>query len=395
MMGRPDVSRISLSSLLNNWVVPGAIYVALASGAGNPIRCHESSCDFSAAYLAITAALFFIAPFIQGCGRVVPQLIVLGFGLLIFGVIGYASPMPEFVYSKAWGGFLASGFVLFFMVHLLLQVGLRGLALGLARIMFLVLGATFLFKVAVGGVMDRDIPYLLNGPIVFGWLMGMGALCALYLFILERGLVNALGSICLSLGVLWSGSKGPILAYALSTIFLYIAVGGFTFAKLRLITVLGLTAVAAILLVDPADSLSESRFGLLVDIYENGINYSEGSVGVRLAAQESAVGLIQENPMTGIGPGGFAEHDPLLMYPHNVHLEVLLEYGLFIFTAYALFMMHGVARGNPLIRSIVLFFVISMSFSGDLSYLRYLLPFLLLSTLRLPQRSNVPKKLKN
>jgi hypothetical protein len=301
--------------------------------------------------------------------------------------------MPEFVYTKAWGGGLASGFVFIFMVHLILHLGMRGLALGLTRIMFLVLVVTALFKASVGGVMDRDIPYLLNGPIVFGWLMGLGALCSVYVLTLERSLFNALICICLSLGVLLSGSKGPILSFAFSAIFLYFTVGGFTFTKLRLIAGLGLLAIAAIFLSDSANSLSESRFGLLVDIYDNGINYSEGSVGVRLAAHESAVGLIQENIMTGIGPGRFAEHDPMLMYPHNVHLEVLLEYGLVIFTVYALFIIFGITQGDPLIRSIVLFFVICMSFSGDVSYLRYLLPFLLLHTLRLTRKSNLSKKI--
>lgn len=391
MLGISDVNSFSPATLFNKWIVPGAMYVALASGAGNPIRCNESSCDYSATYLAITAALVLITPLIRGSGRVVPQLIVLGFCLLILGVIGYSSTMPEFVYSKAWGGFLASGIVLLYVVHLRLNVGFRGLAAGLARIMFVVLCATFLFKAWQRGIMDRDIPYLLNGPIVFGWLMGIGALCAVYVFILKRGLINALIAACLSLGVLWSGSKGPILAYVTSIIFLYLAEGGVTLPKLWRISILGLVAVTFLLLV-PTDSFSDSRVGLLVEIYEDGINYSEGSVGVRLASYENAAALISDHPMMGIGSGAFAKYEPELMYPHNVHLEVFLEYGLVIFAAYTLFLLYGLVNGNPLVRSIIIFVAICMSFSGDVSYLRYLLPFLLLQTLHLHRKSVALRK---
>ena len=69
------------------------------------------------------------------------------------------------------------------------------------------------------------------------------------------------------------------------------------------------------------------------------------------------------------------------MYPHNVHLEVLLEYGLMVFAVYAALLVYSVIHGNPLIRSIIIFFVICMSFSGDVSYLRYLIPFLFLNIL--------------
>ncbi|HQW57619.1 MAG TPA: O-antigen ligase family protein [Gammaproteobacteria bacterium] len=387
-----EVSGFVRSSVFNKWIVPGAIYVALASGAGNPIRCHESSCDSSAAYLTITALLVLIIPFVRGSGRVLLQLIVLGFGFLILSVIGYASQMPLFVYSKAWGAFLASGFIVIYMVHLLLHGGVMGFAQGLARIMFMVLSLTLLFKASQGGVMDRDVSYLLNGPIVFGWLMGIGALCSVYIFIIKRELIYSLIAICLSLGVLWSGSKGPIFAYFLSAIFLCIVIEGFAFGKLKRIWIFLAAAVIAIFLVISVEYFSDSRLGLLLNIYENGIDYSEGSVGVRLAAYESSVELILENLLNGIGSGGFAKYQPDLMYPHNLHLEILLEYGLIIFAAYAALLFYGVVNGNPLFRSIIVFVAICISFSGDVSYLRYLLPFLVMQGFYPYKRGSISNK---
>ena len=352
-----------------------------ASGAGNPIRCQESSCDISVAYLVMTVLLILITPFIRVRGRVLLQLIVLSFGFLILGMIGYTSSIPLFVYSKAWGAFMASAFALLLMVHLIQHAELRGLAHGLVRIMLTVLGLTFLFKAAQSGLMDRDVPYLLNGPIVFGWLMGIGALSSIYILILERSLINLLIAVSLSLAVLWSGSKGPIFAYLLSAIFMYVVIGGFRFGKVMQIWIFFTVVIVAIVLSGSTEKILDSRLGLLFDVYMNGVDYSEGSVGVRLASYESSLKLISENLFSGIGPGAFAKYEPELMYPHNVHLEVLLEYGLMVFAVYAALLVYSVIHGNPLIRSIIIFFVICMSFSGDVSYLRYLIPFLFLNIL--------------
>ena len=367
--------------------MPSAIYASLASGAGNPIRCHESSCDISLAYLAITVILILVTSFIRVKGLVLLQLILLSFGFLILAMIGYTSYIPLFVYSKAWGAFIASGFALLFMVYHIQYEGYVGLAHGFVRIMLMVLGLTFLFKAAQSGLMDRDVPYLLNGPIVFGWLMGIGALSSVYILILERSLINLLIAISLFLAVIWSGSKGPILAYLLSAIFMYVVIGGFRFGRLMQICIFLTVVTIAVILSVSTEKMLDSRLGLLFDIYMNGVDYSEGSVGVRLASYESSLQLISENLFSGIGPGAFAKYEPELMYPHNVHLEVLLESGLMVFAVYAALVVYGVIHGNPLIRSIIIFFVICMSFSGDVSYLRYLMPFLLLNILY-PNQAN-------
>jgi hypothetical protein len=384
-MNQTKSNSLSFFSLYNEWIVPFAIYITLASGAGNPIRCNESFCDFSITYLLIVVVLFFITPFIRKVGRVIPQIIGLVFFFLVLNVIGYFSTIPYFVYSKAWGGFLASGFALVFLVHILMHGGTIKLANCLCRISSIMLFVTLLYKIFYGGVFDRDIPYLMNGPIVFGWLMGLGGLCSIYILILRGGIINFLMLIWLSLGVLWSLSKGPILAYILSIIFLYFVVEKFNFIKIIRIFGAGLFIVAIVFIflnIIP-DSIIESRFGLLKNIYDDGINYSEGSIGVRLSIYESALSQISENMGIGIGSGAFAKIEPELMYPHNVHLEILIEYGIVIFSLYTVILVCAVVHGDYLIRTIVVFFSVCLSFSGDFSYLRFLLPFLILHPFRL------------
>ena len=374
-----EVDSFSHSSFFNKWIVPGGIYVALSSGAGNPIRCDESLCEVSEEYFAFMAILLLITPFIRVNRSVLFPIIILIFGFLILGVIGYASSMPLFVFSKAWGAFMASGFAFIFMHHLIQHTGLSGLAQGFVRIMLTVLGLTLLFKAAQGGLMDRGVLFILNGPIVFGWLMGVGALCSIYILSLKRNLINFLIVIGLSLAVIWSGSKGPIIAYFLSAIFMYVYNGGFRVGKVIQVWLFSILVVLVIIQTGVIEEILESRIGTLFDVFNNGIDYSEGSVGVRLASYQTSLELISENLFSGIGSGVFAEYEPKLMYPHNVHLEILLEYGLVIFVFYALLLIRGVVYGSLLIRSVIIFFVICMSFSGDVSMLRYLLPFLLIN----------------
>lgn len=382
--------RPSLTSLFDGWVVPLAIYVSLVSGAGNPIRCFESQCEFFPLYLLILVPLVLAMPLVRIYTATIPHL---GFVSAVFFVlccVGYFSPLPAFVYSKAWGGFLATAWLILFIYHLVRSYGLSGFSQRLARTLAVILWLTILSKMYSGEVMDRDVPYLMNGPIVFGWLMALGALCSLYSALLDGSLSNLTRTVFLSIGVLWSGSKGPIVAFFISAIFLYWTVSGIASFRAKLIAAVALFGLLGILVLDVESLLSESRFKIFLDILYSGVDLSEGSVGVRLDAYESALSILADSIFFGIGPGGFAAHFSDLMYPHNVHLEILLEYGLLVFISYVSILVYAVVKGNNLFRSIVLFFAIALSFSGDLSYFRYILPFLILCTVQLSTEDMVP-----
>jgi O-antigen ligase len=179
-------------------------------------------------------------------------------------------------------------------------------------------------------------------------------------------------------GVFWSGSKGPIIAYFFAVFYLFISSGKY-FRKLILIIFFGgLILILVAYQLDLYSLFNETRFGLLLQIANDGVDFTEGSVGVRASSYAQALDLIGQNFLLGIGPGNFALHNSTLMYPHNVHLEILLEYGLIPFLVYVAVIVYALVRSGSLFRAIILFFLICMFFSGDTSYLRFLLPFILL-----------------
>jgi O-antigen ligase len=215
--------------------------------------------------------------------------------------------------------------------------------------------------------------------------MGFGALCAVNLMLEHRSWRWGIVVLALTSGVFWSGSKGPILAYFVAVFFLFISCAKY-FRRLILQSFLGLIIlILAAYQLDLHSLLSETRFGLLLQVANEGVDIKEGSVGARISSYAQALELIGQNFPLGIGPGNFALYDQILMYPHNVHLEILLEYGFFPFIVYVAVIVYALARSSPLIRAIILFFLICMSFSGDASYLRFILPFILLCTVSKPQ----------
>ncbi len=353
------------------WVAPVAIYIALVSGAGNPIRCSESVCEVQIGLSMLM--VFLMVPallLIKYSPRIILQVILLLLSAWCLALSGN-SELPEFVWSKSWGGLLASAIILIYMSHVVLYYGHIALARGLAVILFVVLLATLLFKIWHNGLLDRDLAYIANGPIVFGWLMGIGGLAAAYTYLKTQRMSSLLLWGSLSVGVLWSVSKGPILAYLISCAYLMLM-----FARYCLLLKCILIFGAALKIIE----FDETRFMLVATLMESEIDYSEGSVGARLASYETAWQLIRSNYLVGIGAGNFAIYEPLLMYPHNVHLEILLEYGIFAFFIYLILLCRAIFFGESWVRAISIFMTISMLFSGDVSYIRYILPFLLLGT---------------
>ena len=365
-------------------IAPAAVYVSLAAGSGNPVRCHENVCGYIPEYLLISMVLVFFATFTRQFVQLKGRLLVLAFLSLALLMYAQVSPMPAFVYGKVFGGLISSAFILVFAGHLLKTGGVDGFANSIARVMLIVLILTIVYK-SRGDLLDRDVSYLLNGPIVFGWLMGFGALCAVNLMLEHQSWRWAIGALALTGGVFWSGSKGPILAYFLAVFFLFVSSGKY-FRKLMLQSFLvGVILILAAYQLDLYSLLNETRFGLLLQIANDGVDITEGSVGVRASSYAEALELIGQNLPLGIGPGNFALYNPALMYPHNVHLEILLEYGLIPFLVYVAVIVYALARSGSLFRAIILFFLICMMFSGDASYLRFLLPFILLCTVANPQ----------
>ena len=75
---------------------------------------------------------------------------------------------------------------------------------------------------------------------------------------------------------------------------------------------------------------------------------------------------------------GYVEPTGLLQYPHNVYLETLDYYGVIAMLVLIFVVVKAMWVATRFFKSMVIFFSLALCLSGDLSYLRYLLPWCLL-----------------
>lgn len=242
----------------------------------------------------------------------------------------------------------------------------------------LILVLTLVYKIAFG-FSDRNVRFFLNGPIVFGWLMGLACVFAVCLWSIERSVSYLLFSLVFALAVLWTQSKGPLLALLVSYVFVFLI----HLRPVQRLKILGLVAPLGLALFsfDLSNYVDTARFVAIERVLSNSLADSDyGSIGARAEMYGAALALSKDNPMTGIGLGNWQwVTGSAFKYPHNQHLEALAENGLFFFLIYFIFILIGFLVSNFVVRSALIFFFIAASFSGDFSYMRYLLSFCLLA----------------
>jgi len=215
------------------------------------------------------------------------------------------------------------------------------------------------------GLFDRDAPFYVCGPIVWGWLMAVGILCLLDVRSGLPKLQQVLYFSVLGSGLLMSDSRGPVLCL----IFSYVCASPFRLSKYT--QIFALAAVLTILI---------SISGL-----ENRLIYALSDWNTVLSnVRFKYLGLvIPDNPESWIlGNGarhfGFVEPTGLLQYPHNVFLETLDYYGVIAMLVLIFVVVKAMWVATRFFKSMIIFFSLALCLSGDLSYLRYLLPWCLL-----------------
>ena len=222
------------------------------------------------------------------------------------------------------------------------------------------------------GFFDRESLFFLNGPIVFGRLMGIAALLSLSLFKRSTGLLLFLA---FALAVIWTASKGPIVAMVLTLLLLSLRT-----LKLKriLITAAGLVCVMYVF-YQYRDTLTE-EFGLLrvfevIEAVVNQESVESRSVNVRWRAIVRSIEVIFENPL-GVGLGGWQITTQFpLAYPHNFFMEVISEMGIIIGTIFAVPFLLFVFRTNAIFFAPALLMALNQQFSGDILDARYWLIF--------------------
>lgn len=300
---------------------------------------------------------------------------LLSSSLLIFSMLN--SNNIEYAFIKYDGAVFCVFFTVIFFLIFKQNYGIQLFLFNTLYFLVLLLFITFLYKFFLG-FWDRSIKFFMNGPIVFGWIMGCGTLLSLILG--NNFKQYKVFSFLFFLAVIWSQSKGAFVATFLGIMLFYYYKVNFShklvFLFVCIISIILLKSFSYELNVYFADSRFSAFFRIL-----NGElgQYDYGSIGVRQEMFIEGVKLFLNNFTFGIGLGNYYYVSIYgFNYPHNAHLEVFIECGVMIGLVYILYVLGSIFFATKSVRIFILFFIVVSSFSGDISYLRYLL---ILSTL--------------
>lgn len=183
--------------------------------------------------------------------------------------------------------------------------------------------------------------------------------------------------------VVWTQSKGPLLALILSSfIFVIFSAKENPKALRNIVMAILLIGGVAFLQADAILSLLEgSRLQSISALITGDTQESDqGSIGSRGDMLSEAVLFVSKEAPFGIGVGEWANKSKTgADYPHNEHLEILVEMGAPWFLIHFAFLVYAFKLACKDLRVLLIFFVIAASFSGDISYLRYIYLFSLAS----------------
>ena len=249
----------------------------------------------------------------------------------------------------------------------------------------IILFATLIYKLQFG-FFDREINFFLNGPIVYGWMMGFGGIVSFHLFKVTRSRVYLFFILIFIVALFWTQSKGPIIAFAVG-FFLYLWMSStWRFRLLILGVFFGMSILLMVFFAD-IEGMDNSRLSAIARIFQQSSpDTDEGSIGIRWVLIEEAFRNFMDSPLIGSGLGNFIFDEHL--YPHNQHLEILSELGIFAACLHVIFITVALIKANNLNKSLMFFFIIGASFSGNISYLRFIYPFALLSIINARSRVN-------
>ncbi|QEE49459.1 O-antigen ligase family protein [Flavobacterium alkalisoli] len=218
-----------------------------------------------------------------------------------------------------------------------------------------------------GGFFDRSVSFGLLGSIPFGWVNGMAFLSLV--LVREKSFKQIVLSLFFLTMIIWTGSKGPLLGVVLVCLIFWNRVLGKKVSTK--IIVFSIVCIAFFILLIYSDDIRSVR--MIIDFLADPEEYSEGvgkgSVGTRQEYIATSWKLFLENPIFGVGFGGWQSNFTDHKYPHNVSMEMLAETGFvgFVFFLYLLFKL----KYKKIIAYVGLYGMMTLLFSGDFSYFRY------------------------
>ncbi|MDP9881376.1 O-antigen ligase [Variovorax boronicumulans] len=361
-------------SFFTMFFLAGAIYLLLVSGGVFPYAQDDQVKS------AIKGAMLFVAGFYLssfGIGRSAfrPVGAFLFIGLTIGCVALGRSEHLGFSLEKIDGAIVCSAVIALLLDRAYSRFGERAFHEAFIAWAFCLLLLTLGYK-AQFGLFDRDVRYFLNGPIVYGWLMGVCGVISFHLWSETRRRIFLIAFVLFFIALIWTESKGSVFGFAVGMAF-YLLMN----FKKSLVLSLGTVGCFLIFNFFFADQILElldgTRFSAIGRIYSGELSEADdGSVGTRVVLVEKAFQDFKENPLSGIGLGQFSLGE--YRYPHNQHLEIFAEMGVFVGLLHVFFVLFSFWRATLLNRAIILIFAVGASFSGDISYLRFLYSFCLI-----------------
>jgi O-antigen ligase len=165
-------------------------------------------------------------------------------------------------------------------------------------------------------------------PIELGRQCAAGILICMYALLArgpwQRSLVALVALPLLGVGLLSSGSRGPIIGLAAGTIVLLLLLRHSGGRKIRWPIVAGATVVVAMAASSAVPGQASDRVLALVTGGGAGLSSTGRTDLWALAWQQ-----FETHPLFGLGTGGFAAVAPLdLRYPHNLFFEAASELGI-------------------------------------------------------------------
>lgn len=304
------------------------------------------------------------------------KTIFLIFPILIFFLCSmFRSNDISLALSKVEGGILSGLFIAAVVSFIILLSNEKKFIKLFIMASFLLLTLTLLYRFSLG-LSGRNERFLLNGPIVFGWLMGLNFIFCIKLFFLKRSNIYLLLSFLFILAVFWTQSKGPLLASIV--IFSILMLKNANKENIKLMLFISIFLLFSYYLLNYLDL--GDRYSALTRLFNNELNESDqGSVGIRAEMFFYSIELWKNNFMFGVGLGNWNEHinrffslSVMFPYPHNIIVELLSETGFSGFLFLMISYLYLFIKSNYICKIVMLYFTICLLFSGDASYLRFL-----------------------
>jgi hypothetical protein len=238
----------------------------------------------------------------------------------------------------------------------------------------LLLMLTVIVKVKTGFLV-RSNPYFMHGAIVFGRLMGIGLFSVLLLAKIPATLRISL--LCMfSVAVVWSMSKGPILA-------LMVALAVYTVFKSQLYNIRVIIFFSCFVLLFahflPTFNLPPefNRILFMFGVEQaEGVN-NAGSIGIRQSIYNATFNNFYNGLFVGPGPVSWIVNvgDPLgrFTYPHNIFLELINDFGILFGFPFIMFFLIPFVFYRSVYFPLFIFLFICQQVSGDIADGRFLI----------------------